>query len=111
MSRAPALTVTASHVERARAMAPGTVTRMRDLSVLVAGASGGLGTAIRHELRWMGIRLIDARPPHTETGRASRPLAGTEPRLPHGLEPDAVAARVLAAVVDDERDLPSGAFG
>ena len=53
---------------------------------------------------------IDARPPHTETGLADRPVAGIAPRLPQGLTPDAVAARVVAAVLDDEKDLPSSAF-
>jgi cyclic-di-GMP-binding biofilm dispersal mediator protein len=67
--------------------------------------------AAGRELRRVGIRLIDARPPHTETGLADRPLAGTAPRLPQGLDPDAVATRVLAAVAADERDLPSAAFG
>jgi len=66
--------------------------------------------AAGRELRRAGIRLVDVRPPHTETGLADRPLAGTAPRLPQGLDPDAVAARVLAAIVDDERDLPSAAF-
>ena len=67
--------------------------------------------AAGRELRRAGIRLIDARPPHTETGLADRPLAGTAPRLPQGLTPDAVAARVVSAVIDDEKDLPSSAFG
>ena len=67
--------------------------------------------AAGRELRRAGIRLVDARPPHTETGLADRPLAGVAPRLPQGLTPDAVAARVVAAVLDDEKDLPSSAFG
>jgi cyclic-di-GMP-binding biofilm dispersal mediator protein len=67
--------------------------------------------AVGRELRRAGIRVIDARPPHTETGLAQRPLAGTAPRLPAGLAPDAVAARVVGAIEDDERDLPSAAFG
>lgn len=66
--------------------------------------------AAGRELRRAGIRVIDARPPHTETGLAGRPAAGEAPRLPVGLDPDAVAARVVAAVIDDERDLPSSAF-
>lgn len=74
------------------------------------GALTTFDAAAGRELRRAGIRLIDARPPHTETGLASRPLAGTAPRLGDGLDPEAVAARVLAAVVDDERDLPSSAF-
>jgi cyclic-di-GMP-binding biofilm dispersal mediator protein len=73
-------------------------------------ALSGFDAAAARELRRVGIRLIDARPPHTETGLAQRPVSGTAPRLPAGLDPDAVAARVVAAVVDDERDLPSAAF-
>lgn len=67
--------------------------------------------AAARELRRSRIRLIDARPPHTETGLADRPLAGTAPRLPAGLAPEAVAARIVAAVVQGETDLPSTAFG
>lgn len=67
-------------------------------------------TALAGELRRRGIRVLDVRPPHTETGLASRPVAGQAPRLPQGLEPDAVAARVVQALADDERDLPSSGF-
>ncbi len=62
------------------------------------------------ELRRSSVLLLDARPPHTETGLAGRPIAGSAPRLPQGLDPAAVAARILAALEDDERDLPSTAF-
>jgi NAD(P)-dependent dehydrogenase (short-subunit alcohol dehydrogenase family) len=67
-------------------------------------------TAAARELRRSGIRLIDVRPPHTETGLADRPLVGTAPRLPQGLEPEVVAQRIVAAIVDDEKELPSSAF-
>lgn len=67
------------------------------------------GAAAR-ELRRMGIRMIDARPPHTETGLANRPIAGTPPRLPNGLDPAAVAERLIAAIVNDELDLASSSF-
>ena len=66
--------------------------------------------AAARELRRAGIRLIDARPPHTETGLAERPIAGTAPRLPQGLDPRGVAARMVAAIVGGETDLPSTAF-
>jgi short-subunit dehydrogenase len=66
--------------------------------------------AAGRELRRAGVRVIDARPPHTETGLAERPAAGQPPKLPTGLDPDAVAARIVAAIVDNERDLPSSAF-
>lgn len=68
-------------------------------------------SAASRELRRARVRLIDARPPHTETGLAQRPVHGESPRLPHGLEPDAVAERIVAAILDGERDVPSSAFG
>jgi cyclic-di-GMP-binding biofilm dispersal mediator protein len=66
--------------------------------------------AAARELRREGIRLIDIRPPHTETGLADRPLAGTAPRLPQGLEPDAVARLIVEAIAAGEKDMPSSAF-
>lgn len=62
------------------------------------------------ELRRSRVRVVDARPPHTETGLATRPIAGGTPRLPQGLDPAAVAARLVAAIEDDEKDLPSEQF-
>ena len=67
--------------------------------------------ALAKELRRDRVRVLDVRPPHTETGLATRPLAGSAPRLPPGLDPEVVAARIVRAVVDDERDLPASAFG
>ncbi len=65
---------------------------------------------LRAQARRSRVRVVDARPPHTETGLAGRPIAGTAPRLPRGLEAQAVADRVLRAIRDDETDLPSAAF-
>lgn len=73
-------------------------------------ALAAFDTAAARELRREGIRLIDARPPHTETGLAQRPLSGSAPRLPQGLDPQVVAQRVVDAISNDEKDLPSGAF-
>ena len=70
----------------------------------------GYDAAAARELRREGIRLVDVRPPHTETGLAQRPLAGTAPRLPQGLEPQQVADRIVAAVRDGDKDVPSSAF-
>jgi cyclic-di-GMP-binding biofilm dispersal mediator protein len=70
----------------------------------------GADQALRRELRRHGVSVVDARPPHTETGLAGRPAAGTAPRLPPGLDPGAVAARLVAAIEADEGGVPSGAF-
>ena len=67
--------------------------------------------AAARELRREGIRLIDARPPHTETGLATRPLAGQAPKMPQGLTPESVAQRLVDAIVSGEKDVPSSAFG
>ncbi len=70
----------------------------------------GLDGAAAGELRRHRVRVVDARPPHTETGLATRPIAGTAPRLPRGKDPKDVAARVVRAIVEGERDLPSSSF-
>lgn len=67
--------------------------------------------ALARELRARGVRVLDVRPPHTETGLAGRPLTGSAPRLPSGLDPEAVAARIVTAIEAGEKDLPSDAFG
>jgi short-subunit dehydrogenase len=67
-------------------------------------------SATQRELRREGIRVLDTRPPHTETGLASRAIAGIAPTMPQGLEPDAVAARIVAAIVNDEKDVPAELF-
>ena len=66
--------------------------------------------AFGREARRSGIRVIDARPPHTETGLASRAIAGTPPKFPVGLDTDFVARCIVQAIADGETDLPSGAF-
>lgn len=73
-------------------------------------ASWALAAAAAGELRRAGVRVIDARPPHTETGLATRPVAGQAPSLPQGLDPADVAARIVRAVTTGERDLPTSAF-
>ena len=66
--------------------------------------------ALARELRRKGLRVIDARPPHTETGLAGRPVEGEAPRFPVGLSPESVAARVCDAIEKGETDLPSSSF-
>ena len=66
--------------------------------------------AFAREARRRRVRVVDARPPHTETGLATRPISGTAPRMPVGLDP-AVVARIICDAIDgDVEDLPSGAF-
>ncbi|MUN07754.1 SDR family NAD(P)-dependent oxidoreductase [Agromyces luteolus] len=66
--------------------------------------------AAGRELRRSGIRLVDARPGHTETGLAERPLFGTPPRFPRGHDPAAVADRLVRAIEDGATALPPDAF-
>ena len=66
--------------------------------------------AMSREARKNGVRIIDARPPHTETGLAFRAIAGTAPKFPVGLDPEIVAKRIVAAIASGETDLPSTAF-
>lgn len=74
-----------------------------------AGFSSAL-TALRREVRRQKIHVLDARPPHTETGLATRPIAGSPPPLPTGLDPDAVAKIIVEGLVAGLTELPSTAF-
>jgi cyclic-di-GMP-binding biofilm dispersal mediator protein len=66
--------------------------------------------ALAREVRRTGVTVIDVQPPHTETGLATRPIAGTAPRFPVGLDPDRVADRIVAAIEAGERLVPASAF-
>ncbi len=66
--------------------------------------------AFGREARRRSIRVLDARPGHTETGLASRAIAGQAPRFPEGLEPAHVAQVIVDAIEADTKDLPSTAF-
>jgi cyclic-di-GMP-binding biofilm dispersal mediator protein len=85
------------------------VAGMAAYSASKAAAWAAMSAAAR-ELRRRRIDVIDARPPHTETGLATRPIAGVAPKMPQGLTPDTVATRIVAAVVAGERDLPAASF-
>lgn len=81
------------------------------------GANAASKVAVRsfdegfaREARRRGVGVIDARPPHTETGLATRAIAGVAPTMPTGLDPVAVAATICDAVAGDVTDLPSSAF-
>ena len=62
--------------------------------------------ALGREARRRKLRVIDARPPHTETGLAERPIAGIAPKLKQGLDPADVAAVICRAIADGTNDLP-----
>jgi len=66
--------------------------------------------ALAREARRSKVSVIDARPPHTETGLAERPIAGTSPKMPEGLTPEHVAAVICDAIESGADDLPSTAF-
>ncbi|CAN7191293.1 SDR family NAD(P)-dependent oxidoreductase [Knoellia sp. LjRoot47] len=74
-------------------------------------AASAVATALRTELRRSGVSVHDLRPPHTETGLADRPLAGSAPRLPRGLRPEDVARRIVDAIAAGEDDVAAAAFG
>ncbi|GGC03893.1 SDR family NAD(P)-dependent oxidoreductase [Cellulomonas carbonis] len=83
---------------------------MAAYSATKAGLTG-FDAALAHELRRRRLRVVDVRPPHTETGLAGRPIAGEAPRLGPGLEPDVVAERVVRAIEQGETEVPASAFG
>ncbi|MEZ5247207.1 MAG: SDR family NAD(P)-dependent oxidoreductase [Acidimicrobiales bacterium] len=66
--------------------------------------------ALVREFRRSRVRVLDARPPHTETGLASRAIEGTAPAFPEGLRPDDVAVTICDALEQGLTDLPSTAF-
>ena len=65
---------------------------------------------LAREARRKSVRVIDARPPHTETGLAGRAIAGTAPKMGEGLEPATVARVICDAIESGATDLGSAAF-
>jgi short-subunit dehydrogenase len=66
--------------------------------------------ALRTETRRPAVRVLDARPGHTETGLAERAVFGTAPRMPAGMEPWHVADVIVRAMDGDAREIPSADF-
>jgi cyclic-di-GMP-binding biofilm dispersal mediator protein len=73
-------------------------------------AMHGYATSATRELRRAGIRWIDARPGHTESGLATRAIFGQAPAFGVGLKTEDVVARIVRAIEEDEKDLPSSSF-
>ena len=76
-------------------------------------AKAGLSAScavLRRELRSRKISVLDARPPHTETGLATRPLYGQAPAMKEGLSPASVAERIIAGIEAGETEIPPALF-
>ncbi len=64
------------------------------------------------EARRRKVRVLDIRPPHTETGLVDRAIAGTAPKFPEGLSTDSVADTIVASLLDPTiTDVPASTFG
>ena len=78
-----------------------------------SAAKAGLSAAslaLKRELRRRKISVLDARPPHIETGLASRAIGGPVPNYPEGISPVAAVERIVEAIVAGETSLASDAF-
>ena len=73
-------------------------------------AISGFLEALKREWRRDGIRVLSANPGHTETGLATRAIQGVAPAFPQGMTAEHVAKRIVAAIANDEKELPSQAF-
>ena len=103
-----------AHTERADLGAEGAVAAALDECARRLAENREVGLekirALAREVRPRGVSVIDARPPHTETGLAGRPLHGEPPKMRKGLDPAVVAERLVLAIEQDERDVPASAF-
>lgn len=87
-----------------------TTVGMAAYTAVKAGLSAAC-PVLRRELRSRKINVIDARPPHTETGLATRAIHGTAPKMKEGLAPEVVAKRIVVAIENDETELAPVVFG
>ena len=73
-------------------------------------AINGVAPAAVRELKKIGVRWLDARPGLTESGLASRAVFGTAPNFGAGKSVPEVVSRIVRAIQEDEKDLPSSEF-
>lgn len=73
-------------------------------------AMHGFAVAAAKELKKLGIRWLDARPGHTESGLASRAIFGQAPNFGLGMDVSHVVSRIVRGITDEEKDLPSTSF-
>ena len=66
--------------------------------------------AFSREARRTKVRVIDARPGHTETGLADHPIEGVSPKMAEGMPPAHVATVICDALEAGVNELPSSAF-
>lgn len=85
------------------------VAGMAAYSAVKAGLSAAT-VALGRELRRQGILVLDARPPHTETGLAGRPIDGIPPQMPTGLDPKDVARTIVDGIETGKRQLEAKSF-
>ena len=85
---------------------------MAGLAAYSASKSALLGyaNAAGKELKKLGIRWLDARPGHTESGLATRAVFGQAPNFGTGFEVSHVVSRIIRGITEDEKDLPSSSF-
>lgn len=62
-------------------------------------------TALRREVRRDKITVLDARPPHMETGLADRALAGVAPKMGAGHDIDEVIELIVNGIADGRSEL------
>lgn len=85
------------------------VAGMAAYSAVKAGLSAAT-RALGRELRRQGVHVLDARPGHTETGLATRPISGQAPAMPEGMAPAHVAQVVIEGLVAGKRELSAADF-
>lgn len=73
-------------------------------------AAASFSQALAREARRKKVRVLDARPPHTNTALSQHPIEGTAPRMPEGLSAAFVAGVICDAIENNVADLPSSAF-
>jgi len=85
------------------------VASMAAYSAVKAGLSAAT-RALGRELRRQGVHVLDARPGHTETGLATRPIEGRAPAMPEGMAPAHVAQVVIQGLEAGKRELSAADF-
>lgn len=78
-----------------------------------AASKAALSMALRgatFEARKLGLDVLDARPPHTETQLSRHPIHGVAPKMPPGADPGEIAQRIVRGVEQRERELSAEAF-